>query len=107
MNEQQERRARWKKWIEEQAVSGLSRREFCQQHNLVLSQFTYYYLELQKRKQKILCFSEPPILPIQLRPTHAVSLNEIKVGLPNGLQVSLPCTDSSQLKHWLEVLKSC
>ena len=107
MNEQQERRACWQKRIEEQATSGLSRREFCQQHNLVLSQFTYYYLEFQKQKRKALAENEPPILPIQLRSAHAPALNEIKVWFPNGLQLSLPCTDSNQLKHWLGVLKSC
>lgn len=107
MNEQQERRARWQKWVEEQAASGLSRREFCQQHSLVLSQFAYYYLEFQKQKQKALRQSEPPVLPIHLHGTHIASLTEIKVWLPNGLQLSLPCADSSQLKHWLRVLKSC
>lgn len=106
MNEQQERRGRWQKWIEEQAASGLSRREFCQQNNLVLSQFTYYYLEFQKQKQKALCHNEPAVLPIQLRSAHT-PLNEIKILLPNGLQISLPCADSSQLKHWLGVLKLC
>lgn len=106
MNEQQERRARWQKWVEEQAASGLSRREFCQQHNLVLSQFAYYYLEFQKQKQKALCDHEPTVLPIQLRSAHT-PLNEIKILLPNGLQISLPCADNNQLKHWLGVLKSC
>jgi hypothetical protein len=43
MNEQQERRVRWQKLIEEQAAaSGLSHREFCQQHNLMLSQIKYH-----------------------------------------------------------------
>lgn len=107
MNEQQERRARWQKWIEDQAVSGLSRREFCQQNNLVLSQFSYYYGEFQKKKRQGFIANEPPVLPIQLRPTQAHSSSEIKVWLPNGLQLSLPCTDSSQFKHWLGVLKSC
>ena len=107
MNEQRERRACWQKRIEEQAASGLSRREFCQQHNLVLSQFAYYYLEFQKQKQKALRPSEPPLLPIHLHSTHTASLNEIKVWLPNGMQLSLPCADSSQFKYWLGVLKSC
>ena len=107
MNEQQERRARWQKWIDEQATSGLSRRAFCQKHNLVISQFTYYYLEFQKKKQKALGHHEPSVLPIQLRPAQLASLNEIKVVLPNGLQLSLPCPDSLQLKYWLGVLKSC
>jgi hypothetical protein len=107
MNDQQERRARWQKWIDEQAISGLSRRAFCQKHNLVLSQFAYYYVEFQKKKQKALSHNEPSVLPIQLRSAQPPSLNEIKVCLPNGLQLSLPCTDSHQLKHWLGVLKSC
>jgi hypothetical protein len=107
MNERQERRARWKKWIEEQAASGLSRREFCDQNDLVLSQFTYHYLEFQKKKRKALAVTEPTVLPIQLRPASAPALNEIKVWLPNGLQLSLPCTDNNHFKHWLGVLKSC
>lgn len=107
MNEQQERRAHWQQWIEKQKASGLSRRKFCQQNNLILSQFTYYCLEFQKQKQKTLTSKEPLVLPIQLNPGPVVSLNEIKVWLPNGLQISLPCVDGHQLKHWLGVLKSC
>lgn len=35
-----ERHAYWQKIIEDQAQSGLSRREFCQRHQIVLSQFS-------------------------------------------------------------------
>ncbi|MBS0350717.1 MAG: hypothetical protein JSR33_05955 [Proteobacteria bacterium] len=100
MNAQQERRARWQKWIDEPASNGLSRREFCQKHNLVLSQFSYYHLEFQKKKQKTLGHTDPSVLPIQLRPTPLASL---KVVLPNGLQLSLLCPDTQQLKYWLGV----
>lgn len=106
MNPQQEKRAYWQKWIEEHAASGLSRREFCQQNNLVLSQFTYYYLEFKKKEQRELQVNSD-VIPIKLRKTSSIPLQEIKVVLPNGLQLLIPCTEGNQLKEWVEVLKSC
>lgn len=105
MNTQQEREAHWKTLMDEQAASGLSRQEFCQRHNVVLSQFTYYYLKSKKKKQKEL--GNSVVIPIHIRKDPSGPLSEIKVWLPNGLQISLPCPDASHLKQWLEALKSC
>ena len=49
MKSQSERYAYWKKIIEEQEQSGLSRREFCNRNQIVLSQLSYYYLEFKKK----------------------------------------------------------
>ncbi len=41
MQSQEERRSYWGKIVADQAESGLTRKEFCRQHNIVLSQFAY------------------------------------------------------------------
>lgn len=107
MKSRSERHAHWKKLIEEQIQSGLSRREFCNRNQIVLSQFSYYYLEFKKKEHGKLAGPED-VVPIHLRPGPLVPVSrDIKVLLPNGLQVLLPCGDSSQLKQWMEALRSC
>lgn len=106
MNTSKERDAHWQSLMDEQAVSGLSRQEFCQQHNVILSQFTYYYLKFKKKKQKEL-LGDSVVMPIHIRQEPSSPAGEIKVLLPNGLQIALPCRDANHLKQWLEVLKSC
>jgi hypothetical protein len=107
MQHNAERRAYWKKVIEDQAQSGLSQREFCKRHQLILSQFSYHYLTFKKQEQKNLA-EMSDIVPIHLRPEPSTSTRgEIKVLLPNGLQMVLPYGDAHQFKNWLEVLRSC
>ena len=102
-----ERRAYWKKKIEDQTQSGLSQREFYKRHQLVLSQFSYHYLMFKKQEQKNLG-KMSDIVPIHLRPDPStLSRGEIKVLLPNGLQIVLPYVDAHQLKNYLGVLRSC
>lgn len=107
MKPESERHTHWQKIIEDQAQSGLSRREFCERNQIVLSQFSYYYVAFKKKQQKDLA-GPSDVIPIHLRlePGSATG-HEIKVLLPNGLQVLLPCKDQDQLKQWLEVLRSC
>ena len=107
MKSQSERHVHWKNLIEEQIQSGLSRREFCDRNQIVLSQFSYYYLEFKKKEQRNMP-GQADVLPIHLRQEPLTPTSrEIKVLLPNGLQVLLPCGDSSQLKQWMEALRSC
>lgn len=106
MNTPRERDTHWESLMDEQTASGLSRQEFCRRHNIVLSQFTYYYLKSKKKKQKEL-LGDSAVMPIPIRKEPSSSWGEIKVWLPNGLQISLPCREASHLKQWLEVLKSC
>jgi hypothetical protein len=106
MNSNLERHNHWRTLIEEQATSGLSQRAFCQNRNLVLWQFTYYHQQLKKNRLKAVV-NKSMVVPVQIRKVPVVSMNEIKVTLPNGLQLSLPCSDVGDFKHWLGVLKSC
>jgi hypothetical protein len=102
-----ERHAYWQKIIEDQIQSGLSRREFCERHQFILSQFCYYYVALKKKQQKNLS-EAADVIPVHIRPAAAMTAQDgIKVLLPNGIQVLLPCRESHQLKPWLEVLRSC
>lgn len=101
-----ERHGHWKKLIEEQSQSGLFRRAFGQNNNLILSQFSYYYFVYKKEQQKGLV-SKAEIIPINLRKEPSMPAREVKVLLPNGLQMLLPCTDECQLKRWMEALQSC
>jgi hypothetical protein len=106
MKSNSERRAHWQKLIEEQLQSGLSRREFCDRNQIVLSQFNYYF-ELKKKEQRKSA-AQCAVVPIHLRPEPVMAeAHEIKVVLPNGLQVLLPCGDTRQLKQWMEALRSC
>ena len=89
-----ERHGHWQKLIEEQSQSGLSRREFCQRNNLILSQFSYYYLVYKKEQQKGLV-DNAEVIPVHLRKESLIPSQEVKILLPNGLQILLPCADES------------
>ena len=107
MKLESERQIHWQKLIEAQAQSGLSRREFCERNQIVLSQFSYHCLALKKRQQKKLA-GMGDVIPVDLRPEPMASRNnELKVLLPNGLQLLLPYSEYSQLKRWMEVIRSC
>jgi hypothetical protein len=106
MNSNTERHNDWRLLIEEQATSGLSQRAFCQNRNLVLWQFTYYHQQLRKNRLKAIV-NKPMVVPVQVLKEPPISMKEIKVTLPNGLQLSLPCADVVNLKQWLGVLKTC
>jgi hypothetical protein len=102
-----ERHAHWQKTIEDQIQSRLSRREYCERHQIVLSQFGYYYAALKKRQRKNLP-ETADVVPVHIRPAATMTAQDgVKVLLSNGIQVLLPCRESHQLKPWLEVLRSC
>lgn len=107
MRSNPERHAHWQKLIEEQLQSGLSRREFCDRNQIVSSQFSYYYLKSKKKEQRKIA-GQADVLPVHVRPEPVMLGScEIKILLPNGLQVLLPCGDTYQLKQWMEALRSC
>ncbi len=106
MNERALNREKWQKLIEEQEKSGLTQAEFCQQRNIVLSQFVYYR-GITKGKSK----SPPesnPLMPIKIsKPLSKIS-SEIKLVLPNGLQCMVPSEiDITQIKLLVEALLRC
>jgi len=106
--EQTKRYAKWKALIEEQKQSGKSRKAFCEERGLVLSQFVYYRAVLKERLASI------PTTPLSVTPIkiknvyEQVRHPEIKLVLPNGFQCMISSeTEVSYIKRLLEVLLSC
>src|SRR5688500_313547 len=107
---QQERilkRARWQELIKAYAKSGLSQKEFCRQHQLVLSQFAYYHSLLKIDKE-----NKPEtlsnIVTVKFNKNEPSVSTEVRIVLPNGFQCYLPAhLDAVQIKQLLSVLLSC
>lgn len=99
--EQQAKRERWKKIIEDQEISGLSQVGFCKKNNLSSAQFGYYK-SLEKPKQKAAGVFSP------VKINQQTNTAEIRLTLPNGFQCIFPCyLDKVQIKNFIEVLLSC
>ena len=97
----------WLRLVEEQKQSGLSQKEYCNQNNIVLSQFVYYRCQLKKESSQPItsnCFA-----PVKLsEKKDMIAPGELKLSLPNGFQCSVPYNiDTSQLKRLVEALLSC
>jgi hypothetical protein len=95
----------WNKMIDEHQASGLSQKEFCRQHDLVLSQFVYYRCQLKNRFSA----KESSFTPVKVTANDGVtSSTAIKLILPNGFQcVFSSRTEASQVKRLVEALLSC
>ena len=98
----------WAALVAEQEISGISQKEFCNQHSLVLAQFVYYRCRL-KNKEKEAKISQPSFKPVKVVCKEAAqTTGDIRLSLPNGFQFSFPChLDSAQVKRLVEVLLSC
>lgn len=104
---QQERRAKWESFVEEQEKSGLSQKDFCKTYNLVLSQFVYYRSVFKAKKCDQVTATEL-FTPIQVKKTERNTSLEIKIVLPNGFQCFVPyLIDASHLRSMMEALLSC
>jgi hypothetical protein len=104
-NELQEARyAEWQVLITEQSKSGLSKKNFCLQKNINLSKFIYYWHRLNKKSKPI----DSSFTPVKVIHKENTVLNDIRVGLPNGFQVSFSShLESSKIKQLIEALLSC
>lgn len=105
----QEKYENWKKLIEEQEISGLSQREFCQEKDIVLSQFGYYRSQLRMLSQN----SNPQkvqFAPVKITDKDNITTKsaEIKLILPNGFQCTFPShIEAVQIRRLIEVFLSC
>jgi hypothetical protein len=97
----------WFALVVEQQTSGLSQKLFCQQKNIILSQFVYY--RLLHRKQKSNPAPVTAFLPVKIAHTESKSgTGEIKLTLPNGFHCAFPSSlDMMQLKRMIGVLLTC
>ncbi len=97
----------WRRLVEEQKQSGLSKKEYCNQHNIVLSKFVYYRCQLKKEPNQSItsnCFASVKLSEKK----DMIASGELKLSLPNGFHFAVPCNiDTVQLKRLVEVLLSC
>tara|TARA_R110000868_G_scaffold40766_1_gene140335 strand:- start:577 stop:900 length:324 start_codon:yes stop_codon:yes gene_type:complete len=102
---QSQKREQWKNLVEAQQASDLSQKEFCRQHNLVLSQFVYYRSQLKITPTA----TESSFTPVKVTTNSSVtSSTDIKLVLPNGFQcVFSSGIEASQVKRLVEALLSC
>jgi|GEM_PF-1450074 hypothetical protein len=104
---QQERRAKWESFVEEQEKSGLSQKDFCKSHDLALSQFVYYRSVFKTKKCDQVKAAEL-FSPIQVKKIERNTSLEIKIVLPNGFQCFVPSQiEASCLRSIMEALLSC
>lgn len=100
---------KWFVLVEEQEKCGLSQKAFCQQKNIILSQFVYYRLLYRNQKtspKPVAAFAPVTVINNERPATAAIS--EIKLSLPNGFHcVFQSSLDMAQLKRVIGVLLTC
>lgn len=101
------RRDKWFELVKEQETSGLSQKVFCEQRNLVLSQFVYYRSCLKAREVKHVN-AKPSFQPVKLTKHKQENQPDIHLTLPNRFKCTFPeCIDPNQLKLLVGALLSC
>lgn len=106
-DEQNLRREKWAKLVDDYEKSDMTQKAFCEQHQLSLPQLVYYYSQFKPKKN--LLKNKPTFTQVKIATQEKnVSTGEIKLSLPNGFQCSFPSLiDISQVKRLIEVLLSC
>ena len=101
------RYTRWHALIEEQQKSGLSRKNFCEKNNLVLSQFTYYLKQI--KLTGVVNNPEPQLFsPVQIQKNVSNPVRDIQIVLPNGFRCIFPYeVEAFTIKNYVEILLSC
>jgi len=98
------------KLVEAQESSGLTQKEFCIQHGLVLSQFVYYRALCKKIKSSSMhtnpVSSFTPIKVVSNEPR--INPADIRITLPNGFSCQIPHDYSPErVRHLMQALLSC
>lgn len=106
-NEQKQRRATWRKIVDEYVTSDITQKAFCELHNVSLPQFVYYHGQFRRQKEPQAV--TPGFVPVKIPHLEKlVTVSEIKLSLPNGFQCTFPShTDAVQIKRLVETLLSC
>lgn len=106
-NQQNQRRATWRKIVDEYLASDMTQKSFCEKHTISLPQFVYYHGQFKREKEPQAEISG--FVPVKI-PHHekSVTASDIKLSLPNGFQCTFPIhTDLAQFKRLVEALLSC
>jgi len=109
-------REKWFALIKEQENSGLSQIEFCKINQINYAKFCYYKNALIIKPLKISSASKQEaseatknnFSKINIKPHPVISIAEIKLSLPNGINCIIPShVEMRQIKMLVEVLLSC
>lgn len=85
-NQQNQRRATWRKIVDEYLASNITQKAFCEKHTISLPQFVYYHGQFKRENEPQAV--PPGFVPVKI-PHHEkpVTASEIKLSLPNGFSV--------------------
>lgn len=101
---QPKKRSEWFKLVDEQAESGLSQKEFCKLHNLVLCRFGYYK---KLRAGETRSVPQGSFVPVALKQSGLPD-SGVKIELPNGFCCHVPAgITPEKLKQIIGALISC
>ena len=81
-------RRRWSAQVKAFERSGLSRAEYCRQHNLSYHAMTYWLRRFSASKESTSTLVPVPFHPLKLNPINTAS-ETIRVILPGGLTVEI------------------
>lgn len=106
--EQTERRVKWQELVDQQKQSGLTKKEFCKEHQLTLSTFAYYSSVFGNKKKKHKETPNNNFIPIEIKNSVKSKILELKIIFPNGIQCFLPDDlETNKIKKFIEVLNAC
>lgn len=96
-----EREQLWRQRVEEQRISGLTVRAFCQRHQLREPSFYFWRRTLADRDRPAASPVEPAFVPVEVTPSPRPAA-VVEVHLPNGTRVSV--TPGCEASHFAMVL---
>lgn len=126
-----DRYEKWEELVSQQENSGKTQKAFCEENNIVLSQFTYYRAVISTQNKNNSCgnmstlkkspLKNPALFsPVTIKQetstllsektdkTEKTEKTEIKITLPNGFHCVISNSlDILHLKRLMEVLLSC
>jgi len=106
MENEPKNRDEWFTLIKEYESSKQTKANFCRQKNLIISRFSYYFQQYQKKNN--LVQESPSFSPVTISQLTNSSQHEIKIELPNGFRCQVLSTISPEaLKKIIGALLSC
>jgi transposase-like protein len=90
----------WRQRIADQQASGLSVRDYCQQHALAQTTFYFWRLELRRRDQHAQT-TRPAFVPVTVVASPTAT---VEVHCPSGHRVTITALDTTGLRELFAAL---
>lgn len=90
MNQREQMEAEVKKWRE----SGLKKKEYCQQHGITVSTFSYWITRINQSSRKGF---------VALTPASNLATSTIEVIYPNGVRIKVPASDLKTISQLISL----